>query len=154
MEITRTDTLELRLVWSKSPSWSDSSQYLGVDYYINGVSLLDMIREIEKPFFEEEGHPELSGDYGLNSPKGMHWQLARALKDDEYIELYCCAECGDSGCWSVCCRLEEEGDFIVMKDFEQNFRDLTFPFEFRFSMQSFLAEIEKLAAATQREEGE
>ena len=146
MEVTKTDTLEVRFVCVKSPSWADFHQYLGVDYYINGVSLLDMIREIEKPFFEDEGHPELAGDYGLNSVKIMRRQLERALKDDEVIELYCCSECGISGCWSVCCRFVKDGDFIVMKDFEHNHRDLTYPFEFRFAKESFFAEIEKLSA--------
>lgn len=144
MDIAKIDTFEVRLVWAKCPSWADTSQYLGVDYYINGVSLFDMIREIEKPYFDEEGNPELTGDYGLNSVKVMRKQFARAFKDDEVIDLYCCAECGFSECWSVYCRFEEDGDFIVMKNFEHNFRDLTYPLEFRFAKENFNEEISKL----------
>ena len=74
--------------------------------------------------------------------------LTISFKDDEDVELFCCIACGDSGCWSVCCKLHEEGDLITMTDFHHNGRDLTYPFAFRFTKENVCAELKKLEGLT------
>ena len=54
----QTDNLELRLFRKEPPpDEPDLKPPLCVEYYINGVCLLDMIREVETPFAEQETPP-------------------------------------------------------------------------------------------------
>ena len=143
-----TDKFEIRLI-PTTLTRDQTVSYPGVEYYINGVPLLDMIRKIEKPYCEKEGSPELVGGYMLNPKEVMRRQFARALEPPRYedadvVELYCCAECGISDCWSVCCRLQEDGEYIMMKEFFHNHRDWEYPFEFRFTKENWHNEIAKL----------
>ncbi len=163
MKEQKTDVLELRLIYESIPE-----EYLSDDddepdeeetaehvphaaYYINGVSLLDMIREIETPFFEKEGCPELIADYMHLNYRWVRNILADALRpsaaeDDESIALFCCAACGDIDCWTVRCQLRAEGDYILMKDFHNG--ELTYPFAFRFTKENVYAELKKLEENT------
>ena len=156
------DTLELRLFREnitieydpddeedEADEKDSEEQYLSVAYYINGISLLDMIREIETPFFEKEGCPDLIASYMHHTYRNVKRMFTDALtpgsmKDDEDVELFCCRDCGDSGCWSVCCKLRKEGNYIIMKNFYHNWRDLSYPFMFRFTKENFYAELKKL----------
>ena len=162
MKEQKTDVLELRLIYESIPE-----EYLSDDdepdeeetteqvphaaYYINGVSLLDMIREIETPFYERRGDPELIANY-MHEP---YWNVKRmftdalkpdAVEDDEGIELLCCGACGMPGCWSVRCQIRAEGDYIMMTDFYTG--DLTYPFSFRFTKENVCAELKKLENLT------
>ena len=152
----KTDVLELRLIWNKYEQWDDDTadetkykMVQDVSYYINGIALLDMIRKAEAPYCEAEENPELTADYALNSKQMMLRQFEYALDPnspfyEESIDLFCCAGCLISDCWSVCCTIREEGDFILMTDFYHNHRDWNYPFEFRFAKENFYAELKKL----------
>lgn len=161
MEKHKIDTLELRLFWKNIPGEYDpddkedapdeenaAEQYPSVAYYINGISLLDMVREIETPFFEKEGCPDLIASYMHHTYRNVKRMFTDAftpssMEDDADVELFCCKDCGDSGCWSVCCKLREEGNYIIMTDFYHNWRDLTYPFAFRFTKENFYEELRK-----------
>lgn len=150
----KTDTFELRLIPRTVEAWEEDDppvSFIGVDYYINGVPLLDIIREAELPYCEQEDCLELACNYELNPKEVMRRQFARALEPPRYecadvIELYCCADCGICDCWSVCCKFQEDGDHILMKDFYHNHRDWVYPFEFRFRRGNYFSEIKKLGA--------
>ncbi|MBE6870142.1 MAG: hypothetical protein E7494_15540 [Ruminococcus albus] len=152
METKKTDTFELRLIPKTVDVWDDQAtplSFIGVDYYINGVSMLDMIRKIEQPYCDAEGIPELACDYELNPQIVMQREFAKIFdpelyKDSEGFELYCCPDCGLSFCWSVCCKFEENGMYILMKDFFHNHREWEYPFEFQFTKDNFFSEISKL----------
>ncbi|MBR5371334.1 MAG: hypothetical protein IK130_03880 [Oscillospiraceae bacterium] len=147
----QTDILELRLFRKEPPpDEPDLKPPLCVEYYINGVCLLDMIREIETPFAEQETPPMKPGDYGHNSREYMAEQFRTALTPGDYyydygVELYCCYGCGESGCWSVCCKFREDGGFVLMTEFRHNHRNnWQYPISFRFTRENFDAEMQKL----------
>ena len=150
----KTDLFEIRIITASTESWDDPARtgtYPGVEYYINGIPLLDMIREIELPYCEQEGLPELVCAYSLNSKETMCRQFARALEPPKYegadeVALYSCAACGICDCWSVCCCFREDGGYILMKDFFHNHRNWEYPFEFRFTKENWYSETAKLNA--------
>lgn len=161
MKEQKNDVLEIRLVWNKYEQWDEGSDenpvykmVLATSYYINGISLLDMIREVEAPYCEAEECPELTASYALNSKEVMRRQFNRALDSNSFfyeegIGLFCCEACFMICCWSVFCKIREEGDFILMTDFYHNHRDWTYPFVFRFTKEIFFAELKKLEVSTQ-----
>lgn len=145
------DTLELHLFRNPPPDDEPERKMPRlVEYYINGVCLLDMIRACEAPFAERETPPMKPGDYGHNTKGTMAFNFKTALTPGDFsydygIELYCCSGCGDSGCWSVVCKFREDGDFILMTDFHHNHREnWKYPFSFRFTRENYDAELQKL----------
>jgi len=147
----QTDVLELRLYRNTPPpDEPDLTPPLIVEYYINGVCLLDLIRELEAPFAEKEDPPMKPADYGHNPSCYMAEQFSTALTPDDYyydygVELYCCSGCGESGCWSVVCKFREDGDHILMTEFHHNHRqNWQYPVSFRFTRENFDAEMRKL----------
>ena len=85
--MAKTDILELKILWTVDEETEDEPiPYLGVDFIINGVSLFDMIREIEIPYFEEEGQPYLAGNYALESAEIMHMIITAVLTEKYYAD--------------------------------------------------------------------
>ena len=79
----------------------------------------------------------------------MKYHLKDSLIPDTYsyngIELYCCADCGVAGCWSVCCNFRETDGLIEMKDFRHNHRkDWVYNLHYQFSKENFFNELNKL----------
>jgi hypothetical protein len=102
-----------------------------VEIYINGRNLIEMVREIEEPFAEREGHPDLAGTYTniaarVLRPPSMH--LDGKPEDDWYtykgrVEVLSCGACGGSWCWPLSVRIEVRQESIVWRDFVQPHRD-------------------------------
>lgn len=146
------DILELRLcdydelndsyMEDEDSNWLKNNKF--VDIIINGKPLLDTIKKIETKYCQQEGTPEIAGDYGHNTAIYMKKQLNEALIYNE-TELYCCAGCGFCGCWSVCCTFCETDSFIEMKDFRQNHRkNWVYNLNYQFTKENFLHELNKL----------
>ena len=118
-----------------------------VDILIDRKSLLETIREIEMPYMEEEGLlPDLADfSYGHLSPHDLYFDLTTAASEDEIdsfsheygAELYCCADCGESGCWSVVTHIRIEEDYVYWFDFEQNHRDWEYNLEYKFDRTQY-----------------
>ena len=104
-----------------------------VDIVIEGKPLLETIRAVEKPYMDAEGLPADVDDfnYGHISPHILYMNLCEAASDDEIdsfareygAELYCCSDCGETGCWSVLTHIRSEEDFVYWYNFEQSHRD-------------------------------
>lgn len=120
------DTLRLRV--SRGPStWSQPEPMAMI--YVNGRSLVDIIREVERPFATREGHPNLAGQYvGLPA----HFLLAPSRYllgklsdgpwcDPERIVLLQC-ECGEWGCWPLLARITLTVETVVWQSFRQPHR--------------------------------
>lgn len=60
MDAIRSEVLEDPPTIDDGP-WSGS---LGIQYWINGRDLLEMVREMEAPFAAREGHPDIAGGNG------------------------------------------------------------------------------------------
>jgi len=118
-----------------------------VDILIDGKSLLEKVRDIERPYMKAEGLPfdVDEFDYGHLSPYALYYDLTTAASEEEIdsfaheegAELYCCADCGESGCWSVAVHIREEEDFVYWYDFEQNHRDWEYGLSFKFDRKQY-----------------
>ncbi len=118
-----------------------------VDIVIDDKSLLETIRAIEMPYMEAEGfEPEVADfNYGHRNPRELYYELSTAESEEEIdsfaheygAELYCCADCGESGCWSVLTHIRVESDFVYWFDFEQNHRDWAYNLEFKFKRTQY-----------------
>jgi hypothetical protein len=102
----------------------------GVDIFINGRNLIDMVREVELPFAQAEGHPFIAGGYmGLPIDVAL-WPSRQLL--GEPLELYqgandktvlmVCGSCGFSDCWPLQAKVAVLEDEIVWSDFRQPYR--------------------------------
>lgn len=149
------DILELRLknhnelndeyMEDEDSEWLKNNKF--VEIIVNGISLLDTIKQIETEYCQKESCPEIAGSYGHNTAEFMKKSLKEALIPDtyNYINLYCCGDCGFCGCWSVCCTFREKDGLIEMKNFRHNHRDKwTYNLHFRFSKENFYNELDKL----------
>ena len=98
---------------------------------IDEVDLIELVRRVELPDAEREGHPDIAGGYaGLAA-----WRLRGRLRDhflgDEDSHLYCgprektvllgCT-CGEPGCWPLMARVEVSRLEVRWDEFEQPHR--------------------------------
>jgi hypothetical protein len=95
---------------------------------VNGRDLRDVVREIESPFAEAEGHPQLAGQYtGLPvthlMPPSQHLlgQPTGPYGDTDKVTLLQCS-CGEPGCWPLLARVTAAADTVIWSEFEQPHR--------------------------------
>ncbi len=146
------------------------SKCRGVAVVINGVPLLDLVREVERPICNEElqqrvanGEPEEE----VRLPPAAYMYAARAVlargggvyfgKIDEMFALdkgdpswgKTCVlgcDCGDPGCWPLLARIERSDHEVIWSDFSQFHRDWKYQLgPFRFSRSEYEAEIERFS---------
>jgi hypothetical protein len=84
--------------------------------FINDRNFIDMVREVELPYAEKEGHPELAGDYIGFMPVNLDVSFNSFVKDGKMPVLHC-GGCGDDGCWSVVVKITTIGDTITWSNF-------------------------------------
>jgi len=92
-----------------------------VEFEIDGVSLLDLVREAELPFASTEGVPALAGNYVW--PR-VSMRLIHLLADDgaefssrEGVLLNC--QCGMPTCWPLGIRVEMRGTTVYWTELHQ-----------------------------------
>ena len=125
------------------------SNHKVVEIYIDGQRLLDTIREIEIPYAQGEDSPELAGDYGHVSPRELYSDLSTAADENSYshdlgVYLFCCASCGEPGCWSVTLRVREDADFVYWYGFEHEHRGWEYNLEYKFEKKAYEQAMKKL----------
>jgi hypothetical protein len=122
------DELALRT----APAPEDFGEPLEAVPWVNGVSLIELSRVVERPFAAREGHPEIAGGYrGLPGSVALGpgsvllgscaTDRAALYLDEGQLTVLCC-ECGERGCWPLTARLEVDSDLVVWRDFEQPHR--------------------------------
>jgi len=94
-----------------------------VNIAIDGISLIEIIRDIELPMAQEEGHPDLAGDYVIISPENPkeyflgieenHWG-----DDDDKSALLECV-CRNIPCKALLCKIEVGDTIVTWKKFER-----------------------------------
>ena len=99
-----------------------------IDLEVNGRDLRDIVGEIESPFAEVEGHPQLAGQYtGLPAshlvPPSRHLfgQPTGAYGYTDKVTLLQCS-CGEPGCWPLLARVTTTAETVVWSEFEQPHR--------------------------------
>ena len=92
MEKTNTLKFELFDPVEAGETWAITwgFDYKVVEIYVDGEKLLDIIREIEAPYANEEGYPELAGAYGHISQRTciLVW-AQRLLKTVMHVTTKC-----------------------------------------------------------------
>lgn len=127
-----------------------------VGIYIDGVSLIDCVREFERPLAIGDGVEALAGNYTwpLLSP-----HLLGLLAGDRVGER--CREgtllncpCGHAGCWPLAMRVRVQSRIVVWERFCQLRRADRWGYEglspIRFAGASYAEEISKLGAAYEK----
>lgn len=139
------DPVEAGEVWAVD----FGSNHKVVEIYIDGKRLLDTIRKIEVPYAKEEGHPDLAGDYGHVSPSELYSDLSTATDENSYsyelgVYLFCCAGCGEPGCWSVTLQVKEDEESVYWYNFEHEHRDWEYNLTYRFEKNAYAQALHKL----------
>jgi hypothetical protein len=98
---------------------------------VNGRPLAELVGEVERPFAEREGSPDIAGNYA-----GLASRLLDSVDDhyhgapgsdlvcgprDHTVLLGC--ECGEPGCWPLMARIEVGPETVSYSDFTQPHRD-------------------------------
>jgi hypothetical protein len=140
----------LRLV-TASPDEPEVRDHFVLDIRVDDRDLLELIREVERPFAAADGHPELAGQYEALPAATALPHLAG--DDAAKVSLYDC-ECRCFGCWPLWVRISKSANVITWSDFEQPHRrpnsrsswwryDKLGPFEFdREQYTAALAKVE------------
>jgi hypothetical protein len=97
--------------------------YRGLQIFVDGVALIEILKAIELPFAEREGHPDLAGNYD--------WVDADSFDLADFVQylspinkkisvLEC--ECGCLGCWPLHVRVTADDRHVIWNEFENPFR--------------------------------
>ncbi|UCG17095.1 MAG: hypothetical protein JSV19_03500 [Phycisphaerales bacterium] len=122
---------------------------------VNGRDLVETLRDIELPYAEREGHPDIAGSYcglppGDVLPPSRHFfgEVSPMYCDwDGKVPILACSSCGEEGCWPMVVRISVTEKVVSWADFEQphraewEYRDLTF----RFDLTEYEASLVKAA---------
>ena len=118
----------------------DSSVKEVVEIYINGKEIIEILKEIEIPFANNEGHISIAGAYGHLTPN----ELYSELMDSEESALVCCGDCGLIGCWAVVINVEMDEDYVYWKEFRHNHRDWEYNISFKFHRTEYENVLKKI----------
>lgn len=92
------------------------------DITVNGVSLIELVAEVERPFATEEGHPDMAGQYqGLPADLAFLPSTYLLESEGEKTALLICS-CGEIGCWLLEARITVQKDVVIWSDLEQPHR--------------------------------
>lgn len=86
--------------------------------FINGQSLIDIIKEIELQY-----EPDIAGSYDGYRPDLLLNELNKGLHQDTYKTKILECECGVDGCWSLLMKVSKTENTIVWSNFNQPLRD-------------------------------
>ena len=117
-----------------------------IQVLIDGVDLVDLVRQHELPMAAAEGSPQIAGQYGGLTPGEWFDGTAAACSDDGRVAVLGC-ECGIVDCWPLIVRVVEEDDLIRWEDFGQPHRPgwsyASFT-SFTFSRPQYQAEVSRI----------
>jgi len=119
------DKIELRKVLCKEEG------YEVVEIIINNRKLTEILKEVEKPYAEEEGHPDLAGRYLGIIPKYVFYPSELLFGNPDPVLVYSEGKvtvldcpCGCYGCWPIEVKISVLEDTVIWSAFEQPHRSL------------------------------
>lgn len=128
------------------------TDYKSVRIVINGEDFCDIANKIDCERFLKE-NPCCGNTnepmYGHGELRWIYDGLIEAFTEGSYahdcgLELLCCWECGDAGCWSVVAHFRQDENYVYWENFEHNHRDWEYDFSFRFSKVDYYKELATL----------
>lgn len=100
----------------------DVEVYKAVELKVDGVSLIEIFKQAERPMAEAEGHPKLAGAYSwLFASTSTRQELSSATGENEKATLLEC-KCGEPGCWPLLVQIEFNELAVTWRNFEQRHR--------------------------------
>ena len=99
--------------------------YVIVEIFIDGVNLIDLLKEYELPYAEREGSPQIAGAYVGLAPQVLYRQLTRNVSEgwpESKRNIYACSSCHEEGCWPMFITIKTQGDQVIWEEFEQPHR--------------------------------
>jgi hypothetical protein len=111
-----------KLVVAKRPD--RSGEYQPVDILIDGMRLIDLLKQVEAPYAEQEGSPDLAGQYGSLSVRTTFFPSRHLLGEPrpllqhgEKTAVLICT-CGCEGCWDFACKITVTEQTVTWSEFE------------------------------------
>ncbi len=138
--------------------WDESAlEGLGaVRVEVDGRDLADIVREVELPYAEAEGHRDIAGSYvglrpgQLSGPLTAHF-MGAAGSDlacgprSKTVLLGC--DCGEAGCWPLMAEVTVDDRTVTWRAFEQPHRRSKWSYEaldeLRFDRSDYEAALEQ-----------
>ena len=129
--------------------------YRAAHISIDGRSLLEMLREYERPYAQREGHPSIAGGYVWPEVSSVTRDtfLGKGADENGRMALLDCS-CGTPGCWPLMLHVSIGAEEVVWSAFEQPHRSEGHPAgqwhyegfgSFVFQRAQYDAEIAKIA---------
>lgn len=121
-----------------------------VELYVNGVSLLDLVRDAERPHAAHEGIPALAGNYGWPPLTLRLLQLLDGERTGAGIaqDVLLNCECGWASCWPLSIRVRVFDRFVVWQGMQQAKRQSRWVYAsldpMRFSRANYMDQVAKL----------
>ncbi|MBE1580303.1 hypothetical protein ACFORH_29200 [Amycolatopsis roodepoortensis] len=116
-------SIEFRRISTKPAERETSLQFL-----IDGVSFLELVREAELPGALAEPAPLLAGDYAPSTRLSVEHLLGGApdrvphgVEDDEHLLLGC--TCGIDDCWALVAKIATSEDTVTWSGLRNTYRD-------------------------------
>jgi hypothetical protein len=106
-----------------------SEEYQPVDIFLDGKRLIDQLRQVEALYAEQEGSPDLAGQYHSLSVRttffpSRHFlgEPCPILQHEGKTAILICT-CGCEGCWDFVCKIIVSEQTVTWSDFEQIHRN-------------------------------
>ena len=116
---------------------------------LNGKDILDIMREVELPFFKKEHLSESdAGSYHHMIPEELYEDLinAEASNREKIAHVLCCT-CDVTDCASTRVRVRKTKNSIIWDNFE-SLRDWDFGLSFEFEINQYRAFLENVRKMT------
>ena len=96
----------------------DNRKWIVVTIMINGKSIIEMLKVYEKPFAEDEGHPNLAGGYDwMEINTFLSYIVGDYITNYGKISILTCP-CGCDGCWPMQIRVVENKENIHNNEYQ------------------------------------
>lgn len=141
------DKLAFKIVDPKGEEWAKEfpREIKVVEIYINEVELVEILKPIEMPYAFIEEYPSLAGSYGHITPEKLYRNLTAS---SEEIELLCCGDCGESGCWSILVNVEYDDSYVYWRKFKHNHRNWEYDISYKFDKTEYQNALKQLCMRT------
>lgn len=122
---------------------------MSVRILINGEDFCDIVNKTdcerlveENPCYDNLQEPL----YGHGELCWISHGLSEAFTEGSYshdcgLELLCCWDCGEPGCWSVVAHFRQDKNYVYWERFEHNHRDWEYDYSFCFNKTEYYKEL-------------
>jgi len=105
----------------------EGSKRKSASIIINGINLVDRLKEYELPFAKREGHESIAGQYIEQMPGVLYRKLTKPadydIEENGKVTILIC-ECREEGCWPMNIKVIKTQNSVIWTEFEQPHRDI------------------------------